>query len=626
MSTGDDAKPRSTSVPTTTRGRRRGVTKPPVLDLEAREIAAAPQPPAAAETAAADEASPAADSQPALAEATSTPDPDRDPAAQRPADEAPEQAIAAGPDSGPVRQDQPDDRPGDGPLGDGPPGDGPPGDGPPGDGLPAGGEPPTDGSGGGSGGGDRLPAPLPTARRASVIAAGLIGALVSLAIYLGLYYGGILPRDLSTAIDGLAVRTHDLDRRVASLEAAAARTPRRDVTRELATQLQALETAFKEMGADPRNTLVRRVRTLEESLAALAAKVEAVPADVGTRLQTVEDWVALLDTEHPQETSPGPNALAERLAAVEQRVAALQASGAPGSAAVTSAVDRTNPDMDSAETSAAETPAATADPTPAAANVHADVVDRLAARMAALEQRLAEVAGALDTVRSEAGETAAARVAELESEITALKGDVETLRGALASADRQIETKIAAVERTIDQRTAAESRAAAAALALAALQRAVDSGRAYQDELQVLRRVAPKDIDIPVLEARAATGVPTPAALRNAFSTLAGNILQAGSGADDGRLVSRLLSGAQSLVRIRPTGRAEGDSRGAILARIEMALADDDLAEAERQWNMLDEAAKSASAAWAADLVARVGAEQELEHLSARLGAAVAGN
>ena len=62
------------------------------------------------------------------------------------------------------------------------------------------------------------------------------------------------------------------------------------------------------------------------------------------------------------------------------------------------------------------------------------------------------------------------------------------------------------------------------------------------------------------------------------------------------------------------------------IERIEAALDDGDLAEAERQWNTLDDAAKAVSSAWAADLVARVGVEQELAQLSARLGAAVAGN
>lgn len=627
MSTGDDPKPRSTSVPTTTGGRRRGATKPPVIDLEAREIASEPQPPAAPGAGVAADPVTGAPSEAAPKGATEAPSefpPEASSAEGQPvgaagsgaaaepvlAGSAPApESDAEGPSAGAQEQTAAAADPDDGLPPQGPP------DEPPADGQPPGGEPPRDGSGG-----DRPPAPLPTARRASVIAAGLIGALVSLAIYLGLYYGGILPRDLSTAIDGLAVQSHELNRRVASLEAVAARTPRRDVTRELAAQLQELETAFKEMGADPKNTLVRRVRSLEESLEALAAKVEAVPADLGSRLQTVEDWVALLDAEHPEETtSPGPNPLAERLAALEQQVAALQAGGAPGGQTAAPNVDRA-----AAETPAAGAQAAAEQPAPDTAR--AEQVRKLAERMAALEQRLTEMAGALDAVRSEAGQAAAAQVAELESDVTALKGDLENLRGALASADRQIETKIAAVEKTIDQRTASESRAAAAALSVAALQRAVDSGRPYQDDLQVLKRVAPKDIDIPVLEARAATGVPTPAALRNAFSTLAEDILRAGSGAEDGRLVGRLLSGAQTLVRIRPTGKAEGDSRGAIVARIEVALADGDLAEAERQWNTLDDTAKTASSAWAADLVARVGAEQELEQLSARLGAAVAGN
>lgn len=617
MPTGDDdPKTTTTSVPSTS-GRRRGAVRPPVIDLEAQEVPAPAD--AASSDAAAETTSDTTSREPNAADALSS---------GKAAGEAVDAVVAATQGEGtgasvpeeapeltassPEESSEAPPAETDAASGDGGPGDpgGPPSQAP--------------------------DAPLPTARRASVIAAGLIGAAVSLAIYLGLYYGGILPRDRSTMIDGLIVQNHELARRLAALEASAARTPRRDVTRELAGQIKALDTAVKELGAEPSNAALRRIRQLETRLEELGEAAAALPADIESRLKAAEDWLAVLDAASPADqdgdgspeapaaeppaassgspadvavggstdtptsspvaprAAPASASLAVRLDAAERRLATLEAQPEPGSGA------------------SDEPPEAGASP--------------LAGQVSSIESRLSELAAAVAKLSAEAGEAASAdRLAGVETTLAALEGEVGTLRESVASTGAQVDSKIAAVEKTIDQRSAAESRAAAAALAVAALQRAVASGRPYEDELRVLRPLVPKDAGITVLEARAAAGVPTLEAIRNGFSTLADDIVEAGRPAD-GTVVDKLLSGARTLVKVRPAGPVDGDGRGAVVARIEADLAGGDLAEAERKWNTLDEAAKQVSLGWAGDLSAKVGADQELQQLSAQLAASVTGN
>jgi hypothetical protein len=85
---------------------------------------------------------------------------------------------------------------------------------------------------------------------------------------------------------------------------------------------------------------------------------------------------------------------------------------------------------------------------------------------------------------------------------------------------------------------------------------------------------------------------------------------------------NRLMSGAKSLVTVRPVGNVQGDGVDAIAARMENKVRNGDLPGAVAEWNTLPDAAKSASAAFKQSLDARIRVE---DMVSDALSKAIAG-
>ena len=87
--------------------------------------------------------------------------------------------------------------------------------------------------------------------------------------------------------------------------------------------------------------------------------------------------------------------------------------------------------------------------------------------------------------------------------------------------------------------------------------------------------------------------------------------------------MSRLMSSARSLVKVRPVGEVEGDTQGAIAARMEVSLKKGDLAAVVGEWDTLPDHAKAASQAFIGDVKARI----EVDGLTEKaLGSVLTGN
>src|SRR4029077_1716968 len=116
-----------------------------------------------------------------------------------------------------------------------------------------------------------------------------------------------------------------------------------------------------------------------------------------------------------------------------------------------------------------------------------------------------------------------------------------------------------------------------------ALRSAVMRGVPYAAELAALRaRVADPQALAP-LDAFAATGAPSQAALAQELAGLMPAITRAaepGGSSADGNFMQRLRARASEFVQIRPVGDAAGDDPAAIVARLNNEIARQDIAGA----------------------------------------------
>lgn len=248
------------------------------------------------------------------------------------------------------------------------------------------------------------------------------------------------------------------------------------------------------------------------------------------------------------------------------------------------------------------------------------------AGLEALTTRVSTVESALSALNDridQSGGTAEA-VSQLQQVVNGLSKDMQQMRqsadgasGALdqrlapmdqrladlAASIKDIENRLTAVEKDID--SGAGSRVAAA-IAASSLKSAVDRGGSFMTELESFAAVGGSTQSVEALRQYAASGVPTLAQLNARYPQVANRIVAStsGVGADAG-IGERLMASARSLVTVRPVGEVEGDTSGAIAARMEVALKQGDLQKFLDEWKTLPDAAQSASKDFADDVRAR---------------------
>ena len=231
----------------------------------------------------------------------------------------------------------------------------------------------------------------------------------------------------------------------------------------------------------------------------------------------------------------------------------------------------------------ASPPAAAADPQLVS---RIDALESLVAQRpddTALQERLASVEQQLQSAQAETRETVSANTARLGE-----------LQGRLDQAEAKLNEPGA-------------EEAAARAIAAAALKAAIDRGGAFTAELDTFSAVVPDSQVAGQLRPYAAEGVPTRVQLVERFASARDAILDAVSGPEENQnIASRLMSSAFSVVKVRRTGDAEGDSPEAVVARMENALKSGDLVAAANEWNALPQPARDASANFKQALDARI--------------------
>jgi hypothetical protein len=242
----------------------------------------------------------------------------------------------------------------------------------------------------------------------------------------------------------------------------------------------------------------------------------------------------------------------------------------------------------------AATPAATPDTT-------------LAARIAALETAATNnstLGGSSGTTSGDADQ----KITALSTEVGRLKASLDQATQSRATADADVSKRLDDAEKKLSGPS--QESAVARAIAAAALKAAIDRGGPFQPELDTFANVAPDDPAVADLKNFAQTGIPSRADLIRQVSDVTTAIVGSTQQDDPNQSWSdRMLSGAKSLVQVRPVGNVSGDSVDAVAARFEDKVKNGDLPGAITEWNGLPDAAKSASAAFKQSLEARIRVE-----------------
>ncbi len=237
-----------------------------------------------------------------------------------------------------------------------------------------------------------------------------------------------------------------------------------------------------------------------------------------------------------------------------------------------------------------------------------------------LSRRLQAAESEIDQIQARAA--SAARAAKAAS--SAAQGEIEKLREQLAALGE-------------NRLGGGQNITGAVGLALAAgrLQRALDNGDTYEDVLASLRALSAGDAGVGAildrLAARAASGVPTRAALTQSFPGTARAVAAAANTDAASGWVDRTLQRIRNTVSIRRIGAdVPGDTPGAKVARAEAKLNRGNLGSAIAELDGLTGAAASVSATWRDAARARHDAEVaagDLEALAiARLQAGSGGS
>ncbi|MGH6763400.1 MAG: hypothetical protein ACRECW_17640 [Phyllobacterium sp.] len=224
----------------------------------------------------------------------------------------------------------------------------------------------------------------------------------------------------------------------------------------------------------------------------------------------------------------------------------------------------------------------------------------LSDRLGQIEQRIADI-----SERPEQDGTAASAVAD---QIVALEAKIA--EGAASSqAVAAFQSKLDALSQKVEANAGQPD--IGLVIAANALKAAIDRGGAFGAELETYASVAPQSPEAEALLPFAERGVPTLLDLQARFEGASSQIIASAKKLPpDAGIVDRLAASARNLVEVRPVGMVEGAGVDAITARIEAQLRAGKLPEALAEWETLPPEAKEVSALFAADLKARLGADE----------------
>lgn len=411
--------------------------------------------------------------------------------------------------------------------------------------------------GGRDGRADRSATPPPPARRGGIgpLLGGIIGALIALFAAAALQWFGALPSVGQGAepFDSTPIEQNiaDLEARIAELgEQQQAGAGEAGLSAEARAEIDAAVEAARQQGAEAMDA----IESVSTELQSLQSAVSSGEAGDGAAAQALSERLEALEGEIADALGGG-----ESIAALQDRLAAIETGlGDDGG------------------------------------------------------QALGDVPAALEGVRNDLG-ALSERVEAVAGEIAPLGQSVDALQARLDEELAVLRDRVASAEETIAE-GGADSASVARAVAAAGLKSAIDRGSAFATELEAYASVAGEDETVAALRDYAASGVPTVPQLADSFGPVANRIVATGQGLDENASIAdRLMASARGLVQVRPVGEVEGDTPGAIAARMEARLKEGDLDATLAEWETLPEAARAASE----DFIDQVRARRTVDQLVA---------
>lgn len=298
---------------------------------------------------------------------------------------------------------------------------------------------------------------------------------------------------------------------------------------------------------------------------------------------------------------------------------------------------------------------------PAAPVVDTKAVDALTRRVAAMEESLkgapktdgtisdrmlaAENAlkslGLTLTALSKRGDDAAANAAEARKQAEAAQQAIAQLRGSVQDAAKQtpaatpaeidaLTQRLATLEQASQSvrdalnKTTASDKAARLALSAAALRAKVESGAPYAAELAQAKALGAPDSALAPLNALAASGVPSAAALAQELRGVLLQMVKTTNATLSGSFFERLQANASKLVKVTPVDAPPGNDTADVLARLEVEAARADINGALADLAGLPEQTRAPARDWIAKAKAREAALAAARDLAAETARSLA--
>jgi len=312
---------------------------------------------------------------------------------------------------------------------------------------------------------------------------------------------------------------------------------------------------------------------------------------------------------------------AARFAAIEAQIAAIE-----GNLAATAA-SRSDGDALSARIAGIDTRLARLE-SAAAAGLPVPVTPEEwqshAARLSDAELAILELENRVAALPDPADGTSAETLDELNARTSAVSAEAETFRKQISELQARLDSLAAKFETSFGEahNRLADAERAAREAAARSLRTAYARGESLLPWLDAIEAYTGPNADLQAL--REIGAAPSIVALQKGLDEATRQVLSTDTAAEAG-IVAGLLHNARKLVRVRPDGPMQGDTLEAILSRVEAALREERLADADVEWRQLPPETQQATAAWHARLATRIAADASLDGLLGRLGTSTSG-
>ncbi len=358
--------------------------------------------------------------------------------------------------------------------------------------------------------------------------------------------------------------------------------------------------------------LTARVKANESGLAGLKKAPVPDTAKLEARITALETAAAKLETSYKRVAATGAElgtavkSSSGLVSGFEKRIAALEKLASKAKTSVRVTADP-----------AIRKPAGAAPATPAGRSRQLQDDGKLPPRLAALESRLQKLEAGikpsadLTTLKTQVS-ALSGQFAPLEKRFTdKVKGEIAPISAAMAKSTAAIGSNAKAIEAANKNTSASLQRSSAAANAILArtLVERIGEGKPFGGLIGAMKAMGAGDGHIKLLEPHAEKGVATSHALARTFKALEAKLLIPEKPKDGAPLVDRLKKSAFSLIRVRPIGKTQDTSPGALFTRIAAALDDGRLQNALALYRQLPASGQKAAGSWAKSLQGRLAAE-----------------